>query len=542
MKDVDFKRAGLIVMMIFFVAATTIAQENPAVRQSRQLINNDQPKKGLSVITEAVKANPADASLLYYLGRVQIANGDNANAEISFQKGIDLNPKEALNIAGKGHLRMIDNNPTEAKQLFEQALSMTKSKNPAVLRAVGDGYLANEKFVNDAVAVLLKAKSNNDSDPYTFILLGDAYAKLGKGGDAVSSYEKAASMDPKSGFPYYKMGVVYFRSKNTAVAEETLLKAVSIDPNTTLAHKELGEFYYSEKKAAQAVKSYESYLALTETPEPAKLRMAFFYFMAKDYAKANAIFKELIQKPDASATVYKYAAYAAVESGNLTDAHTLFDQYFTKAAPTEITASDYVYFGKMLQKDGKDSLALVNFKKSLELEKNGDIAVTIAETYFDKMKNYAEAAKAYEEVKTIKTKLSSKEWFNLGRAYYITKQLVKADSAFAELTLLQPTITLPYAWRGRVNAAIDSTFTKALAKPYFDKVVEIGTAAPDKSKNDLIQAYEYLGYYYDSKEDYPAAKSTFEKLKAIDPANEKAVAYLQAIKQAQQQKKKPGGK
>ncbi|WP_333819494.1 tetratricopeptide repeat protein [Ohtaekwangia sp.] len=539
MKEV-LKRAWSGGMFLFLIAAATlaVAQEAPAVKQARQQMEIEQTNKAVATMTEAVKANPADASLLYYLGLAQIANGEKEKAEISFQKGLEVNPKEALNLAGKGYLRMLENNVTEAKTQLDQALAQTKSKNVSVLKAVAMAYLANDKFTNDALTLLQKAKSINSSDYETFILLGDTYTKLVKGGDAVSAFETAASLDPKSGTPQYKIGVVYQRSKNLTSAEEHFKNAIAADPNYALAYKELGELYYNQKKAAEAVKAYEKYLSLTERPEPAKLRYAFFLFMAKDYKKANAIFDELLKRPDVSPTVYKYAAYAAVESGELEKAEKLFEQYFSKAPQADIQASDYVYVGKMYQKEGKDSLMIVNFKKSLELEKNAEIAQSVADTFY-KLKKYPDAIDSYKQLRDIKTKLSSQDLFSLGKAYYYNKQFNEADTTFGQLAELQPNISTVYAWRARSVANLDPDLKQSLAKPYFEKVVEIGEANPDKSKADLIEAYSYLGYYYDTKGDFKTAKAIFEKLKAIDPTNEKAIAYLDAIKKAQQQQKKP---
>jgi tetratricopeptide (TPR) repeat protein len=527
-------------MLLFFIAAATlaVAQELPVVKEARQQIEIEQTNKAVATLTEAVKANPADASLLYYLGEAQIANGEKEKAEISFQKGLEVNAKEALNLAGKGHLRMLENNVAEAKTLLDQALAQTKSKNPSVLKAVANAYLANDKFTNDALTLLLKAKSINSSDYQTFILLGDAYTKLVKGGDAVSAFETAASLDPKGGTPQYKIGVVYQRSKNLSSAEEHFNKAIAADPNYALAYKELGELYYAQKKAPDAVKAYEKYLALTERPEPAKLRFAFFLFMAKDYKRANAIFDELLKRPDVSPTVYKYAAYAAVESGDLEKSEKLFEQYFAKAPQAEIQANDYVYVAKMYQKQTKDSLAIINFKKSLELEKNPEIAATVADAFY-KQKKYPEAIDAYKQLRGIKTKLTATELFALGKAYYFNKQFNEADTTFGQLIEAQPAITTGYAWRAKSVANLDPELKQGLAKPYFDKVVEIGEANPDKGKPDLIEAYSYLGYYYDTKGDFAAAKATFEKLKAIDPTNEKSKAYLEALKQAKAQQKKP---
>src|SRR5438105_981036 len=90
MKEVlDFKRPVFTVMLglILSMAAATVAvsQENPAAKTARQLINNDQPKKAIGVLNDAIKANPADASLLYHLGRALILTGDTKTAELTFQ-------------------------------------------------------------------------------------------------------------------------------------------------------------------------------------------------------------------------------------------------------------------------------------------------------------------------------------------------------------------------------------------------------------------------------------------------------------------------
>lgn len=530
------------IMLLFFIAAATlaVAQELPAVKQARQQMEIEQTNKAVATMSEAVKANPADATLLYYLGMAQIANGEKEKAEISFQKGLEVDQKEFINLAGKGYLRMTENNVAEAKTLLDQALAKTKSKNVAVLKAVAQAYLQNDKFTNDAVALLQKAKSMEKSDYETYILLGDAYTKLVKGGDAVSAFENAASIDPKSGTPQYKIGVVYLRSKNLTSAEEHFKKAIAADPNYALAYKELGELYYAQKKAPEAVKAYEKYLSLTERPEPAQLRYAFFLFMAKDYKKANTIFEGLTKRADVSPTVYKYYAYSLTEAGDVAKAEEVFGQYFAKAQQSEIQASDYIYLARLLEKQEKDSLAIVNYKKSLELEMNPEIAQTIADSYY-KDKKYPEAIEAFKQLRTAKSnKLSSQDLFALGRSYYFNKQFAEADTTFGELAVQQPNITIPYAWRARSVANLDPDLKQGLAKPYFEKVIEIAEANPDKSKTkpDLIDAYSYMGYYYDTKGDFAAAKKTFEKLKELDPANEKAKAYLDALKQAAAQKQK----
>src|SRR5690349_5803381 len=116
-----------ILVLSFFINVVDVAYSQevplPAIKQARQRVEADQPKKAVALLKEAITANPTDASLWYYLGEAQIVTGDKKAAEISFQTGLEKNDKEALNLVGKGHLRLLDNQVAEAKKLFEQALT-----------------------------------------------------------------------------------------------------------------------------------------------------------------------------------------------------------------------------------------------------------------------------------------------------------------------------------------------------------------------------------------------------------------------------------
>jgi tetratricopeptide (TPR) repeat protein len=278
------------------------------------------------------------------------------------------------------------------------------------------------------------------------------------------------------------------------------------------------------------VKAYENYMKLTEKPESAKLRLAFYLFMAKDYKRANPIFDELSKRADATSTVYKYKAYSLTESKEYPAAHAAFDAYFGKATKEEIQASDYEYFGNMLQAEGNDSLAVENFQKSFDMEKKEDVASKIAEIQF-KNKKYPEAATAYKQLEAVR-KLNSPELYAMGRAFYYTDQFQQADSAFQKLIELQPAMTLGYLWQARSIAAQDpETNGKILgtAKPYFEKVIEVGLTRADKSKNDLIEAYSYLGYYHFLRNEISTSKGFWEKVLAIDPTDARAKEILKAM-------------
>lgn len=498
------------------------------IREARNFIEKEHNQKALAILNKAVQTYPSSAVAYYYLGIAQIKNGQRDVALKSFDKGIALDEKEGLNYAGKGYLSILENNPQKAKMDFDKAISLTKSKNVVVLQAIAESYLADGKLVNDALNVLSKARSVDDHNPETFILLGDAYLQQNNGGLAVTSYEKAASLDPKIARPHYRIGMVYLRSRNFDGALDEFTKAIQIDPEYTLAYKEQGELYYQMKEGDKAVEAYEKFLALTGKPEFGKLRYAFFLLMAKEFPMANEIFKDLVTKDDASPITLRFYAISLFEAGDYQQSRNIFEQYFVKAPQQEIEASDYVYHGKVLLKESEDSLAVLSFQKSLQMEpRKPEVIQLQAETYF-KSKKYQNAIASYEQLMTIRPKPASQDYYTLGRAYYFVEQYEKAEVTFLKLIELQPNMTVGYLWEARAKSNLDPESENRLAKPFYEKLIEKASATPEKSKNDLVEAYSYLGYYHFLKHELPVSKSYWQKVLALNPGDIKAKEALKA--------------
>lgn len=527
--NVNLKQFLLALVMLVSVAAS--AQQDPEVAKALRLIELDKPSQAISTLEKAITSNPAPAPLYYYLGYAQIKNGEREKAKATFTKGIAADEKQALNYVGKGLIALQEKQATDAKALFDKALALTKSKDVTVLQAISEAYLGSNQTAKDAMPLLEKAKKLDEKNAMTEVLLGDAFLGVNNGGSAVSAYERAARLDPKIALPHYKIGLVYLRSKNVPVAEEAFNKAIAIDPEYTLAYKELGELYYLAKDGAKAVKNYEVYMAHSEKAEQNRTRYAFFIFMSKDFARANKEFAAIVAKPDVPPIALKYYAASLFESGNLEESQKAFDRYFS-VQNENAEASEFAYYGKLLQKTGKDSLAVVNFQKSLEIEPNQpEIRELAAETLF-KLKRYNDAIPQYRALIPLRTKPSPKDYFNLGRAFYLTEQYAPADSAFTKLIEIQPNLPASYLWDARAKAGLDPESEAGLAKPVYELLIEKSLAVPEKSnKKDLMEAYSYLGYYYFLKSDRKQSKANWEKVLAIDPNDVKATEAIKALQQ-----------
>src|SRR6478735_8003622 len=80
-------------LLLMTVSLVSFGQINTQVEKAFYLIDVEQPKAGMTLLEETVKANPTDASALYYLGIAQLKAGKKAEALATFDKGAALNEK-----------------------------------------------------------------------------------------------------------------------------------------------------------------------------------------------------------------------------------------------------------------------------------------------------------------------------------------------------------------------------------------------------------------------------------------------------------------
>jgi tetratricopeptide (TPR) repeat protein len=507
-----------------------------------QMIERGQPKKAVEKMEKLVAANPTDASLLYYLGYAQIRDGEPQKALATFDKGIQLNDKEGLNYVGKGYLKLAEQKPAEAKQLFDKALELTKSKNAEVLNAIANADINNKQSLPEAEKLLIKSKSVNGNAFLTLTLLGDAYLAVNNGGEAMNSYERAAELNAKSGLPFYKMGMLFLRSKNYNEAEKAFTKAVTADPSFSLAFKELGELYYAKKDGASAAKVQESYMSLIADPKVGRLQLAFYYFMAKNYLKANEIFEQLVAEPNPLPITYKFYAKSLSESGNPDKGIEMWGMYFEVAKPEEIQVADYntvAEFFLVLGKPATDSAAIDYMRKSLDLDSTQvKIRQDRAEILMRK-KRFAEAAIDYKKLIYLRSKPYPADYYGLGRAYYYSDQIVPADSAFNVLIRLQPARGVGYLWVARVRSKQDPESTQGLAKPYFEKVIELESGDVTRNKVDLLDAYRYLGYYYYLKNEKETSLANWKRVLELVPNDPQATDAIELLTKPKAQTQRP---
>lgn len=491
----------------------------------------EQPAKAKSLLLNMLRTNPESQEVHYRLGNLYYLAGKTDSARYYYTKGIKPDDKINYNFAGMAKLALDAGNSTEAQGYIDKLITRGRSKDTKAYMFIGETWLTSANGnVEKAIEALEKAISIDYKNWEAQMLLGDAHLKTTDGGKAISSYERAMEARPELALPYVKAGQVYMAAGGEVMyglALENFTKAYETDSTFGPAARELADFYYYVRKYPEAVRLYRKYMDLTGASIEKKSRLAGFLFMNKDYDQAGVLIKDVLRVDPSNIIMNRLLGYIKYEEEQYEEGVIYMREFFAKADPAKILASDYAYYGKLLAKAGSDSLAIVNLHKAISMDStNPDLRFNLAEVLF-KNKQFAEAAGAFQHAIRL-GKASSQEYFLLGKSWYYAKEFVLADSALAKVTRLQPNAALGHWWRASTNRQLDPTSTEFKALPHYMRFTELATDTA-KYKKDLVTAHEYIGTYYVHKNELQSACPHWVKVKEFDPANENAIKFLQSV-------------
>lgn len=528
------KRITLVSLVsVFGISILSSQTLESAIKKS----NNERLDAATSEFLSLLKSSPDKGDIYFYLGENYFKKELLDSAKYYYQKGIEKNPTYPLNYVGYGKILLYEGKTEDAKSQFFKAMSISQNKNAEVFRKIAEAYInAPQKNLDEAVNLLNKAIKLEPKNAQNYILMGDAMLEKNPtdGTPAIKNYNEAIRLNPQSATGILRIGKLYERARNYQLALDNYKKAIETEPNYAPAYRELAELYHKANMDNKAIEMYEKYLQLNNTIE-ARYRYASFLFEKGNYEDAIKEMETIKQEGFDNAYVYRILAYSYYELGNKKDSSAYskgldyINTFFQKAGSNfKYLPSDYKYKTLLLIKTGKDSLAI----KEIEKVKTMDTTI-VSELYKEmgksalKNKKYEDATKYFDKVNP--ASLSLQDWFEAGRAYYFAKQFDKADTAFGNVITKLPNFDVTYIWKARTKANLDPDNSKWLALPYYEKYLSLikpeDRTIPSK-KNNVIEACEYLGYYYVAQKNKEKATEYFTIIKELDPNNAKAQAFF----------------
>lgn len=537
-----------ILIASMFIAGIGIANAQD-LKSAIKLTGSERYEEASVVFAELIKAQPnVGVNYFYYGENILLAyNADPFSASLTsvaeearniFKNGVAADSMSPYNYVGLGIIELFTKSDTiAADRYFTRALKgfpkkikkYTEDQLIVSVKIATAEIWSNrprfEKSLSSLNSVLLVKKDN----PMVISAIGDVYLAKKDFTSAITNFNKALFFDQQNQELLIKVGTIYMQSRNLNAARDNFDKAAAIDSSFAPVYKAYGALYNMGGQYQLSKINFKKFLDLSGNNIPAKVSYANALFKAKDYVELIKEIEE-IQKVDNSRNyLNRLAAYASYDKrpGDYPQALSYIETFFKNTTPDKVILKDYLYYGRILMKF-KDDTLLVD-KGIEQLLKAYEMDTTDSDLYSE-IANQAYGYKRFDYAeKLIQRKLNrgdatSNDYITLGKVYYQTKRYDKADSTFSNLVAKDSTNVTAYLWLANTAASLDPELTVGLAKPKFEKVIEVAMQDSVKYATELFNSYNYLFSYYlfvkdKSKQDLDQSLNYALKMNTLDPKN-----------------------
>ncbi|MFA5782081.1 MAG: tetratricopeptide repeat protein [Bacteroidales bacterium] len=544
---------GCLIGLILSFSLSSPAQD---LKSAIKLTESEQFDASRKLFEELIAKEPNNGDNYYYNGEswikwylvdsTSISLKEVADPALqNFNKGIEKDPTNPLNFVGAGRVDILISKYDDAKADFDKAISLlpwknfkkslvSLSKQALTFAKIAEAKLKDPNIKQaELLELITKAIERADNVPEVYLIKGDIYLSFNDGSSAMVAYNKANYLEPTSSKILVKIGMLNVRSHSYDDALKNFRDAINYDSTFAPAYRERADLYGLGEQWENAIKDYQKFLDLSEKNTYAKMRYASFLFMAKKYEDALTVIKEVMLTDQNYNVLNRLAAYSYFETGKFPEGLASIVTFFKYAEKT--IASDYAYYGKLLAKNNKDSLAIEKFQKAFEMDTtNYDILSEKAKSQ-NKAQDYDGAVITYQK-KINANKASLTDYYDLGKIYFNMKQWDNADTAFGSLLAQKPDFINALKYKAIVNANIDSTSELGRAKKYYEALIVIYLNDSAKYAKDISTAYDYMRYYYFKQynlnkkcEDAKISIIYCDKMLAIDPKDEKSLTIKKSL-------------
>lgn len=551
------KNVKVFSLLLSVIGTATFAQD---LEQAKKAVDAEQYEKAKKILKSLVASDPNNGRNFFYLGDLYLNEQATDSAKIFFEKGIAAKDKGAINYIGLGEINLDNGDGFGAEANFAKATKDIRKKDTEEFLLIGRAYTKSERpDYKKAVENLKKVLVVDPKSAQAYLSLGDAYYGERNTNEAYSAYRNAYDYDNTLLMAKIKLAVITKNAKAFPEAVKSFNEIVATNPNYGPVYRELAETYYhwgaSETSnynayVKKALEYYEKYMSLTDYSLESRMRHADFLILAKDYKALEAEAKKMQQLDKVNPRILRYLGYSAHENGNHQESVKALNEYISKVEAKKIIARDYLYLGLAkigLSKGADGKYEKVMFDQGIEeinkgVEKDPVIATELNEIGLKlfKEKFYREAGKIFEvAVKNQKSKNFLYDNFYLGYALYFDydektspkDELVKADAAFTNVITASPTTQDAHLYKAKVNRVMDTPESKKVMVSSYEQYVKIvkEKGETEKAKNNLIEAYTYVGAYYANNGEKAKAVENLKELLVLEPGNKYATDTLKKL-------------
>ena len=507
--------------------------------------NADRFEKAKTILEKTLNDPSTDKAVSYfYLGSLDMREGNTAAAAANFNKGKEANPNYGYNFEGLGEIALKNGNKSEASDLFKKALE-TNKKDASLMAAVARAYFNVDptlyaKEIDKQIDKAMKVSKNKEAQIY--VLQGDML-KTTDVGAAAGRYEQAMVYDEEAGNINPEAYVKYANLYNKVNPDFAIAKLVELNeklPNSALAQSELAEKYYDGNQFTKAAEQYGKYIQNPNHFQGDEQRYSGLLYFGKKYQESLDVANQVLAKDPNNEYMQRMVMLNKAALKDFTGAEEAAKKLFSHA-DAKFTATDYTTYGDILGELKRPEDAVAAYTKAYELnpEKNKQILANISSMYTD-LEDYQKAAE-YMQKFVDAGDASLNDYFILSNRYknlgvslpegsperieaanngikYVDMAI---ESAANKGPLYRNKATLMMVRDGaEITPALVETYQQMLAA--YDENPE----NKEKYRDAYKSAYNNLANYYLKAGDKEQARAYFEKFLEIDPENEALREYL----------------
>jgi len=525
-------------------------------------------KAAKEIYDKGVSANPNDplnyvglAKVAYYLGDDAKANEMRTKAKsylLPYKNLKKISPpageyaftlaKLAESYAKDG---MVDT--SVALPLIRQAVKID-SKNADIFLIAGDLYM----MVNDgsnAIKNYNLAQFADPQSPTAAMKIGYVYVKGRALQQAIPNFEQAIELDANYAPAYRELGQLYWRAGRLEQSKTNFKKYLELTAGNIPAKiRYVNSLFYAgdydeviknveEILAVDQSRAYMNRLAgyscfekenpdyekaltymekLFKTVTPEYILQKDYHYMARILLKKNQNYTKTIDELNAHKTQLdrEKTRLATAPAAEKPKYKASVDELTKKAANLEagIAAANkeidraFVEYNKAFNFKRKDP-------KSTEMtSQERALLGEMAASYYA-FRRYDGAAKTWAKLIDPAKENNIAEYMQVGRAFYNGEKYKSADSVFTIVLKKSPDYLPAHVYTARSYSKMDPDTKLGLAKPKFEKVLNIAQKDSIKNASEMMESLTYLGYLSMENGNYSKAKDYYTRMINLDPQN-----------------------
>lgn len=492
----------------------------------------------------------------YYLGLISLHDGNTAEAQEHFQKGVSINPEYAYNYVGLGEVALKNGQKKEAESYFKDAKSKGK-KDASLDIAIARAYynvdpVAYSKEIDKYVLSAQKASPKNgpaytNADIYLFD--GDRKKDNKDFGGAGNQYEMATTYNPNATEAYVKYADL-FTQVNPQYAINMLNNLLSVNPESALGQRELAKAYLNAKKYKEAAEQYKKYVKNPNHFKQDENQLSYLLFVDGDYQEGYDFATGLLAQNPNDFTAQRFQFMNAAQIAALKDQLVPMAEALVAAhnanPENKFAPIDYNLISDELANAGKAEEAAALLEEAISNEPtNRDYYKQLA-MVFVKENNLPQAADAFQGYINNTENPGYNDLVQQATyAFYAGVQEQKenpdkanqyydlAGASADKAAAIAPNYLRPLKIKGDIaKQQTTEDQVASVAVPIYTEGIAIFEANANPSKNDISDAkemYNYMGNYYLDQKDVPTALTFFNKYLELDPDNEGYRKFVEGL-------------